>query len=235
MTETRHPSPISTCSRFRPCSPRLLLAVPTWILATSCQSRGCCHGNQKRHLRRPKAVWLAMSPPVHHNLVLLGWPWPVKHHSHFPSPCLKASSLRGQAQGWVLAHLHGAGVSELASTGGLCHQDSKESSASSTHSGGVRTGLLRERSISPALGSQEGPPGLCPNVQAGTQVAVMSLPTWEMPDDAKGARAGRLGGLGLLLATSGQQSTLATTFTHRPLSWEETVGPSRCLHARKCD
>lgn len=63
MTETRHPSPISTCSPFRPCSPRLLLAVPTWILATSCQSRGCCHGNQKRHLRRPKAVWLAMRPP----------------------------------------------------------------------------------------------------------------------------------------------------------------------------
>lgn len=50
----------------------------------------------------------------------------------------------GQAQGWVLVHLHGAG--ELARTGGRCHQDSKENSASSIHPGRVKTG--------PAQGTQ---------------------------------------------------------------------------------
>ena len=37
------------------------------------------------------------------------------------------------------------------------------------------TGPGQERSVSPALGSQKGPPWTCPSPQAGTQVAVMSL------------------------------------------------------------
>lgn len=51
---------------------------------------------------------------------LPSWPWAFYHHAHFLCHCPQASFLSNLTQGWVLVHLHGAGVSELAWTGECC-------------------------------------------------------------------------------------------------------------------
>lgn len=160
-----------------------------WIITASCQSRGCHHGDQKRHLHCPSAAWLDMSPFVHHNLVPTVWVALSCHASSFSRLLPESLLLEGLAQGWVLVHLHGAGVSELARTGERCPQDSKNS-ASGTHPGGVRTKATTgsQDTLCPGnaaflLHSVPGKahPGLCANAQAGTRVALTSCPPGSCP------------------------------------------------------
>ena len=64
-------------------------------------------------------------------------------------------------------------------------------------------------------------------------------PSWELPREAEGARAGRQGGPGSLLATLGQQNIWATMLTigslygnekSLPQTGEERAGSSGCLY-----
>lgn len=143
MTETHvtpH-QPISTCSPFQPSSPHLLLAVLQWILTTSYQSRGAVMGTGTagQVLSLPQACMAGHETLCPPQSGAIGVALACQASFSFSKPLPM-----GQAQGWVLVHLHGAG--ELARTGGRCHQDSKENSASSIHPGRVKTG--------PAQGTQ---------------------------------------------------------------------------------
>ena len=107
--------------------------------------------------------------------------------SSFSMPVPKNLILEWLGSGWVLFHLHGAGVS-LAWMGECCHQDhqdSKEKSAGRPGPAGVRTRSITGVQDGPCSGSTAFPlhlthrkayPRLCPNPQAGIQTAVMSPP-----------------------------------------------------------
>lgn len=114
-----------------------------------------------------------------------------------------------------MVHLHGAGVSESAQMG--------------KHRLARVTGFQEPRRVPGKAGQRPSPqartvllgktfpctwfPGrpLCSSGQAGTRVAVMSLP---QPGAAREVRAGRWGGLGPLVATSRQQRVRTTPLPH---------------------
>ena len=167
-----------------------------WILTTSCQSRGCFHGDRKRHLYHSKAVWLDVGPAVHHGLaptvqVALAYLAPFSFPGLLPKSLVR---LRGGSWSistcWSLRiSLDGRPLSHQS------HRDSKNS-AHSPHPGGVRTKAAK---MSLAQGMQhfsctwfwEGPPWPLPKSSGWTQVVVMSLSQLGAAPESEGVKAGR--------------------------------------------
>lgn len=106
-----HPSPVSPCSPLQPHSPHPLPApLPCGSSPLPASPGKPLWGSEKASLLLQGA-----DPTVHHSPVpTVRVALACLAPSYPPCPCLKASAWKGLAQGWVVVHFHGAGVSELA-------------------------------------------------------------------------------------------------------------------------
>ena len=119
---TCHPSPKDTCSLLQPPSPYPLKALISCGFSPLSASLGKPSWESEKGTFTAPSLCDQTSAPVSSTAwcPLPRGPRPFYHHAHFLCHCPQASFLSSLAQGWVLAHIHGAGVSELAWAGECC-------------------------------------------------------------------------------------------------------------------